>query len=196
MVVAGYYGAANAGDELILRAIAGRLARAGVQPVVAAQSPSAVARTHGLPAFARVDVALAEAVVRASSAVVLGGGGLLHDHAFARSGGLAGMFAEPVLSVPGWAPLIVLAELLGRPAHLFGLGVGPLEDPDARHLVGWIAARANSVSVRDRRSANCSRLCRAARPSWSSPPTRCTRSSWATRSRPRRSGGSPPAGAC
>ena len=62
------------------------------------------------------------------------------------------MFAEPVLSVPGWAPLIVLAELLGRPAHLFGLGVGPLEDPDARHLVGWIAARANSVSVRDRRS--------------------------------------------
>ena len=66
VVVAGYYGAANAGDELILRAIAGRLARAGVQPVVAAQSPSAVARTHGLPAFARVDVALAEAVVRAS----------------------------------------------------------------------------------------------------------------------------------
>ncbi len=152
VVVAGYYGAANAGDELILRAITGRLARAGVQPVVASQSARAVARTHGVPAFARVDVSLAEAVVRASSAVVLGGGGLLHDYAFARSGGLAGMFAEPALSVPGWAPLIVLAELLGRPAHLFGLGVGPLEDPDARRLAGWLAGHANSVSVRDRRS--------------------------------------------
>ena len=154
VVVAGYYGAGNVGDELILRVIADRLQAAGggLQVVVAAQRPAEVARLHGLAAFARTDVPLAEAVVRSSSALVVGGGGLLHDLAFARAGGLAGLFSEPAVSVQGWGPLVVLAEILGVPVHLFGLGVGPLEDADARRLTAWLAARANSVSVRDRHS--------------------------------------------
>ena len=80
---------------------------------------------------------------------MLGGGGLLNDIAFARAGGLAGLFSEPALSIAGWAPLVVLAEILGRPVHLFGLGVGPLDDADARRLVAWLVDRADSISVRD-----------------------------------------------
>lgn len=151
IVVAGYYGAANAGDELILQAIAARLSRTAedLTVVVAAQRPAEVVRAHGLAAFARSDLPLAEAVVRSSSALVLGGGGLLQDIAFTRAGGLAGMFSEPALSIPGWAPLVVLAEILGRPVHMFGLGVGPLGDADARRLVAWLVDRADSISVRD-----------------------------------------------
>ena len=79
------------------------------------------------------------------------------------------MFAEPVLSVPGWAPLIVLAELLGRPAHLFGLGVGPLEAPTrATSSAGSLRVRT-ACRCATAAPASCSRLCRAARPSWSRP---------------------------
>lgn len=151
VLVAGYYGAANAGDELILEAIAGRLATVdgGARVVVAAQHPAEVTRRHGLPAFQRTDLDETEARIRDAAALVLGGGGLWHDHGFDDAGGLAGAFRNAERSMGSWMPPIVMARALGREVHVFGLGVGPLEDPDARRLAGWLAARATSVTVRD-----------------------------------------------
>ncbi|HEY2636957.1 MAG TPA: polysaccharide pyruvyl transferase family protein, partial [Solirubrobacteraceae bacterium] len=149
VVVAGFYGARNAGDELILHAVAGRLTAAGGRVVVAAQRPEEVERLHDLEAFSRLDLEATEAHVRRASAVVVGGGGLFHDYSFLRAGGLPGVFRRPGMSVGSWVPPMVMAAALDRPVHLYGLGVGPLTDPDARHLVGWLAGRAASVSVRD-----------------------------------------------
>jgi polysaccharide pyruvyl transferase CsaB len=151
VLVAGYYGASNAGDELILETIAGRLARGdgGARVVVAAQDPAEVTRRHGLPAFRRTDLDETEAGVRDAAAVVLGGGGLWHDHGFGDAGALPGAFRNAERSMGSWMPPVVMARALGRPVHVFGLGVGPLEHPDARRLAGWLAAQATSVSVRD-----------------------------------------------
>ena len=152
VVVSGYYGARNVGDELILSAIASRLRRNGFEVVVAAQKPSAVQDEHGLKAFARADLAAAEPAVRRAVAVVVGGGGLIHDYTWDRAGGLSGLFQKPVLSLQGWAPLPLLAQMLGRPAHLFAVGVGPLADRDAQAFMRWLAERLDGLSVRDAES--------------------------------------------
>jgi polysaccharide pyruvyl transferase CsaB len=148
VLVAGYYGAANAGDELILEAIDAGLDR-GARVVVAAQDPAEVTRRHGLPAFRRTDLAETEARLREAAAVVLGGGGLWHDHGFDEAGGLPGAFRNAGRSMGSWMPPVVMARALGRPVHVFGLGVGPLEHPDARRLAAWLAGQAASLSVRD-----------------------------------------------
>lgn len=151
VVVAGFYGARNAGDELILRSIRESLRRdlPEVEVRVAAEQPREVERIHGVGAFSRLDMAEADVQVAGASSFVLGGGGLWHDYTFVEAGGAASMFSRTRLSLAGFGRLAVLARLHGCPVHIHGLGVGPLEHGDARLGAAFLARQAASVSVRD-----------------------------------------------
>ena len=154
VIVCGYYGARNTGDELILRAITQGVCRETdrIQFVVAAENPERVERVHGCQAFARRDLELADAEVAAASAVVLGGGGLWHDYSFKQAGKMLSVFDRTAISVGGYGKLPMLARMYGRPFHVFGMGVGPLADPNARQLVRFLGQQAQSIVVRDRES--------------------------------------------
>lgn len=156
VVISGFYGSRNSGDELLLRAIVAgvREAEPELRMVVAGVSPRRVGELHRLPAFARPDLETAELVSRSASAVVLGGGGLWHDYTFAQAGGMPGLFDQPRMSIAGLAVMPVLSSMRRRPFHVVGMGVGPLEDEDARQMVRWVGDQASSISVRDSGSAD------------------------------------------
>ena len=151
VVVSGWYGARNAGDELILEALAQRVE--GDLPdtdvVVAARYPHAVLADHGLEAFDRTHRRACEQEASRATAVLLGGGGLWEDYTFARNHGVAGLVTDAVASVTGLAVLPLLADVHARPVHVVGMGVGPLTAPGARAVVRHVAALAHSVTVRD-----------------------------------------------
>lgn len=154
VVIAGFYGARNAGDELILQAIEEGLSSRvpGAEVRVAAEKPVEVERIHALPAFPRVDMAAAAAELSGASSFILGGGGLWHDYTFVQAGGAGSMLSNTRLSLAGFGRLAVLARLHGCPVHIHGLGVGPLEHRHARHGAAFLAGLASSVSVRDEAS--------------------------------------------
>jgi polysaccharide pyruvyl transferase CsaB len=151
VIVSGFYGASNMGDELILRAIEAGLrdSDAAVQITVAAENPLAVERDHGLQAFPRKDLNQALHHVRTASAILLGGGGLWHDYTFAKSGGLTGIFQSPQLSMASFATLPMMGRFFNTPCHVVGMGVGPVTTPDALRMLRFVAELADTIHVRD-----------------------------------------------
>jgi polysaccharide pyruvyl transferase CsaB len=148
LLIAGYYGFGNAGDEAILAAMLGELRalRPDLDLVVASGDPAATAAEHGVRAVARDDLPAVIAAIRGSGLVILGGGGLFQDYwqipaesfLTARQGGLLTSLAFPVL-----------AALLGRPAMLYAVGVGPLATDEGRMLTRAAFALSRRATVRD-----------------------------------------------
>ncbi|WIK82659.1 polysaccharide pyruvyl transferase family protein [Micrococcus lylae] len=155
VTVVGYYGARNLGDDLLLSAIHEGLRRADpqVRVQVAAEHPQHVAALPGLSAHSRLDHAATFEHVRRSDALVLGGGGLWHDYSFERAGGLLGFVTAAKVSMPGYGIPAMLAEMLGVPVHVLGIGAGPIRSEDAARAVRAVARTAETLTVRDEDSA-------------------------------------------
>ncbi len=132
VLVSGYYGFGNLGDEALLAGLLAGLRRQGHTPVVLSSDPAATARQHGVEAAHRV-AGLPLAVLRAD-AVVSGGGGLLQDGTSRRS-------------LDYYLGVIRLARTLGRPVVVYGQSLGPLS-PEARGAVAR-ALRGVPLALRD-----------------------------------------------
>jgi len=113
LLISGYYGAGNLGDEALLAGLLAALREAPVTPVVASLDPRATERDHGVAAVDRWR-GLPGAVLRAD-AVLSGGGGLLQDVTSGRSLGY-------------YLGVLRLARLLRKRAVVFAQSLGPLSD--------------------------------------------------------------------
>jgi polysaccharide pyruvyl transferase CsaB len=163
LLIAGYYGFGNAGDEAILAAMLGELRalRPGLDLVVASGDPAATAARHGVRAVPRDDLPAVIAAIRESDLVILGGGGLFQDYwqvpaesfLTARQGGLLTYAAFPVL-----------AALLGRPSMLYAVGVGPLATEEGRALTRAAFTLCSHATVRDPASLDLLREIGLSRP--------------------------------
>ena len=155
VLLAGYYGAGNAGDDLILDSITegARRTEPSLEFHVASRRPAEVEAHAALQAYQQRDVGLLDVLAGDSVGVVVGGGGLWHDYTFEAAGGLAGLFDTDTRSVTGTARSLLLAALHGVPAHVYSMGVGPLTDPQAQRFLAWLRPQLASLSVRDEGSA-------------------------------------------
>jgi len=148
ILIGGYYGHGNAGDEAILAGMldALRALRPDLEFTVASGHPERTAAEHGVRAVAAGDLPALIAAVAGSDLVILGGGGLFHDYwpvpeeAFLtrRQGGLPAYLAYPAL-----------AALLERPAAIYAAGVGPLATEEGRRLTRAAFALCRRATVRD-----------------------------------------------
>jgi polysaccharide pyruvyl transferase CsaB len=154
IIVSGFYGAGNSGDELILRSMVDGVSKQcrDIQFVVASEKPANVERLHACPAFQRSDLNAMDAEMSVATAAVLGGGGLWHDYTFRQSGGPLSLFTDTAISLAGFGKLLMLARIYGRPAHVFGVGVGPLKDKQAKQLLRLLGETAQTIVVRDQES--------------------------------------------
>ena len=151
VLVAGYYGFGNTGDEAILAALVAELPRRrpGTRLVVASGDPGQTRQRHGVESvFWRDPLALSEEV-RKSDLVVIGGGGLFQDYAGVER---ATLLTPRQGGVTYYAGPAVLAAISGKPYALHGLGFGPLATEEARRIVRAVTADAVRVSVRDEAS--------------------------------------------
>jgi polysaccharide pyruvyl transferase CsaB len=150
VVIAGYYGAGNAGDEAILAGVLTILRRRmpGLNATVISADPAHTAAHYGVAAIFKSDKPAIIAAVRDCDLVVLGGGGLLHDHWPMDIGNL---FADPAahISYPAYA---ALAALFNKPLELFAIGVGPLTTSAGRQYTRMVCDQAQAITVRDAES--------------------------------------------
>ena len=155
VLLSGYYGAGNRGDELLLSVLLDHLqARVpGFQPVVAASNAAAVEVEHGAQAFSRADLDESERHAALATGMILGPGGHWHDHSIQQAGGAAGIVRGARVSPGHMAQLPLLVAAHGGTVHAAGMGVGPLSDPSAMAAVRLTGRIASSVTVRDPESA-------------------------------------------
>lgn len=143
IVLSGYYGFHNAGDEAILEATLRlfRRCRPDLEVVVLSGDPEHTRRSYGVAAVHRGNLPAVVQTLRQAALLVSGGGGLLQDVTSWRS-------------VPYYLGIIILAKLLGVRVAVFAQGIGPLKRPLHRRLVKQVLSRADWLSVRDPASLN------------------------------------------
>lgn len=147
IVISGYYGFGNRGDEAVLRGVLTALRRAGsVDVTVLSGDPGATRTLHGVCAVDRYNPLAVWRAVRSADLVISGGGGLIQDRTSARSS----------LYYLG---VIALAAAAGVPVYLYAQGVGPLRRRWLRRAVGVVLRRVAGAGVRDEPSRELLKEC-------------------------------------
>ncbi|HOF87886.1 MAG TPA: polysaccharide pyruvyl transferase CsaB, partial [Armatimonadota bacterium] len=142
VLLSGYYGYNNLGDEAVLGGLlAGlRAAAPAVRPVVLSGDVAATERLHAVDAIPRMGLGAVRAALREADLFVSGGGSLLQDVTSLRS---------PLY----YLGLLWLAQRAGVPTMALAQGMGPLRHPLNRLLARRILNRARAITVRDDASA-------------------------------------------
>jgi polysaccharide pyruvyl transferase CsaB len=148
VLLAGYYGWGNTGDEAILAAVLADLRerRPDLAFVVVSADPAATAARHGVTGVPIGDIPAIADAAAGSDLVVLGGGGVFHDY--------WGCASHDVLTrdhagIPFYAGFPLLAALTNRPSMIYAAGVGPLHSDEGRRLTRAAFQGASLATVRD-----------------------------------------------
>jgi polysaccharide pyruvyl transferase CsaB len=141
LVIAGYYGFGNWGDEAALAVLIRYLREAlpHARIVVLSHDPAQTARLHGTEAINRWNLFEVHRALARASGFLLGPGGLLQDVTSARS----------LLYYVG---LVRLAQHYHLPTYLIGQGIGPLRSQRSERWVAKALQRARlGLSARPRK---------------------------------------------
>ena len=138
IVVSGYYGSKNAGDEAMLAAMIEVLSELDPQTniTVISANPPDTKRRHGVEAVSWLSFSDIWKALRASDLLVSGGGSLLQNVTSRRS-------------LYYYMAIIVLAFLAHRPVMLYAQGIGPIEGFWARTMMRLIGNGVRLITVRD-----------------------------------------------
>lgn len=147
IVLSGYYGFRNSGDEAVLQSILLALQeqgeRQGVKfaPVVLSANPEETSRTYGVEAAHRMRPAELWRAIRTSDGLISGGGSLLQDETSAKT-------------IPYYLAVIKLAQWMRKPVFIYSQGIGPVH---RKMFYRWIRSAFNRcplISVRDEESSD------------------------------------------
>ncbi|WP_291423576.1 polysaccharide pyruvyl transferase CsaB [Deinococcus sp.] len=137
IVVSGYYGFGNTGDEAIALAITRELKKQGHTPVLLSNTPAQTAQLYGCESVARMQPLALLGAISGAQLVLSGGGGLLQDKTSARN-------------LTYYLGIIRLSRLLRKRVVVFNQSIGPLSPAGAEKVAA--ALQGVQAIVRDRGS--------------------------------------------
>lgn len=140
LLLAGYFGCGNYGDDAILLGFLNGIHDDGFQYSILASQPERMVRTYGLTAVARFDGSQVKQAIAESDALVFPGGSIFQD-------------STSVRSVFYYWGLVRQAARLKKKVFLLGQGVGPVRTFFGKRLTAASFNRASAVVVRDPQSA-------------------------------------------
>lgn len=138
VVISGYYGFHNSGDEAILYAMlmALRDTVPDLEAIVLSKDPAYTAREFGVRAIPRDNPSQVFKALRECKLLISGAGGLLQDINGPRS-------------IIYYLGVVLMASLLGKPVFFYAQGFGPVSSAIGKTLVRQVANRVNTITLRD-----------------------------------------------
>jgi len=142
ILISGYYGFDNAGDEAVLQAILDSLKKEVpyVKPIVLSANPDKTAKEYNIEAINRFKLKAIIKAIKEADGLISGGGSLLQDE--------TGIF-----TIPYYLVVIKLAQFYGKPTFIYAQGVGPVKRKFFYSLISHTFRKTKYISVRDRESA-------------------------------------------
>ncbi|WP_027094280.1 polysaccharide pyruvyl transferase CsaB [Cohnella thermotolerans] len=146
LVLSGYYGFRNSGDEAVLLSILTALEQAAkergvrVEPIVLSGDPAWTEKQYGVRAVPRMSVGDIRRTLKESDGLISGGGSLLQD-------------ATGLGSIPYYLGVMALARWSGKPTFVYAQGIGPVNRGMFRPWIARAFRKAAYASVRDAESA-------------------------------------------
>ena len=141
ILISGYYGFNNIGDESILRTVIDNLREKlpQVDITVLSRDPKQTERKYGVKAAARMNPLAICRSVRRCDMLLSGGGSLLQDATSRRS-------------ILYYLFLLWLAQRMGKRTFIYSQGIGPISSLRNRKLTASVLRRTDGIVVRDAKS--------------------------------------------
>ena len=148
ILIAGYYGFENVGDEAILSAILAdlRMQRKDLDFIVISSNPERTQAEHGVRAVYWQNVNALLDAARECDLVVLGGGGIFQDYWGVPVGAQLTQFHW---GISYYSSVAMLANLFEKPLMIYSVGVGPLVTEEGKRLTRLAFELADAATVRD-----------------------------------------------
>lgn len=141
IIISGYHGFANSGDEALLFAILNTLRglRADIDVTVLSKTPEETSKAYGVNSIYRYNIFKMIKEMRSSNMLLFGGGSLLQD-------------VTSCKSILYYLAVIFLAQSCGMKTMLYANGIGPIVKKFNRYLSKRILNRVNIITLRDDKS--------------------------------------------
>ena len=141
IVISGYYGSGNAGDEAMLDAILGALTNlnTNLEITVISINPHDTRQRHNVNAVSHLNICDIIKIIFSADLLISGGGSLLQNVTSRRS-------------LYYYLGVITLAILFRKPVMLYAQGIGPICGSFARNLTSLILNHVDLITVRDQGS--------------------------------------------
>ena len=142
ILISGYYGFDNIGDESILRTLITSLREKipDCRLTVLSHDPASTREKYGVEAVDRMaPLAIVRAVKRCDM-LISGGGSLLQDVTSNRS-------------IRYYLAIICLAKLFGKKVFIYSQGIGPIDRAENRRATAKALKKVDGIVVRDEKSA-------------------------------------------
>ena len=142
ILISGYYGFDNIGDESILRTLITSLREKipDCRLTVLSHNPASTREKYGVEAVERMSPGAILRAVRQCDMLISGGGSLLQDVTSSKS-------------IHYYLFIIRLAKLLGKKVFIYSQGIGPIDHAFNRRATARALKKADGIVVRDERSA-------------------------------------------
>lgn len=135
VLVSGYYGYGNLGDDTILETIC-RSYGAAYELMVLSKTPRQTAMAYGVTAIPRFHMGQVHKAIRGSSMLISGGGSLLQDRTSTRS-------------LLYYLAVIRMALRRHKPVMVYANGIGPVNRRRNRRQVTKVLSRVTAITLRD-----------------------------------------------
>ncbi len=141
VVISGYYGFANAGDEAMLAAIIKALHSKdqSLKITVISGNPEATQKLHKVSSIHRFSPLAIFSAMSKAQLLISGGGSLLQDVTSKRS-------------LLYYLSILTMGKLLGKEVMLFAQGIGPIKSSFLRKLTKYVCSYVDIITVRDKDS--------------------------------------------
>lgn len=138
ILMSGYYGFDNSGDDAILKAIVKdiRNIRKDIEITVLSNNPHKTKEMYDVKAVNRFSLSEVFGAIRSTSLLVSGGGSLLQDVTSNRS-------------LWYYLAVMTLAKIFGKPVMVYANGVGPISGGFNRFLTKLVLNGADIITLRD-----------------------------------------------
>ncbi|MHB1455774.1 MAG: polysaccharide pyruvyl transferase CsaB [Armatimonadota bacterium] len=143
ILISGYYGFSNAGDEAVLSMIVSGLREesgGSLDISVLSASPAETASTYGVGAVPRMSLKHVMTALGECDLLISGGGSLLQD-------------ATSLKSLMYYLTIIRMAQIKQKKVMILGQGIGPLKRWISRRTTADVLNGVDCITVRDRQSA-------------------------------------------
>ena len=142
IVLSGYFGFNNVGDEAILFSVikALRNLQPNVEITVLSNNPAETAATYGVHTVNRWNLGEVRLVLKKADGLISGGGSLMQD-------------ATSNKTIPYYAGVIKLAQFAKVPVFIYAQGMGPINGKLGQWLVKKVFNKSAGITVRDEDSA-------------------------------------------
>jgi len=141
VVISGYYGFANAGDEAMLAAIIKALHSKdrSLELTVISGNPETTKKVHKVSSIHRFSPLEIFTAMRKADLLISGGGSLLQDVTSKRS-------------LLYYLAILTMGMVLRKKVMLYAQGIGPIKSSFMRRLTKYVCSSVDIITVRDRDS--------------------------------------------